>query len=187
MKIFMESKNWPWPVEKYRYPIEQMLITLFPGEKFEYLYGEPEGHFPAVGDMHIEFIRDDGNRFKKIGGGETARVHVTVDLGPDLKEMPRSDDYCDMEDFYSHWAGGLHSLCGRGIPNILERTEEEVYHEVSREVKRTIYLAGTRMLAHRKGDGRYYSLPWGCLTGVRPVKLPTRALLAGKTPEEAQA
>ena len=185
MKIFMESKNWPWPVEKYRYPIEQMLITLFPEEKFEYLHGEPEGHFPAMGDMHIEFIRDDRNRFKKMEGEELARVHVTVHLGPDLKEMPKSDDYCDMEDFFSHWAGGLHSLCGRGIPNILERTEEEVYRAVSWDVKRTIYLAGTRMIAHRKGDGRHYSLPWGCLTGVRPVKLPTRAILAGKTPEEA--
>ena len=29
--------------------------------------------------------------------------------------------------------------------------------------------------------------PWGALTGVRPVKLPTRCMLAGGTPEQAQA
>ena len=29
--------------------------------------------------------------------------------------------------------------------------------------------------------------PWGALTGVRPVKLPTRALLAGETPKQAEA
>ena len=28
--------------------------------------------------------------------------------------------------------------------------------------------------------------PWGMLTGVRPVKLPTRAMLSGKSPEEAR-
>ena len=74
MKVWINSRNWPFPIEKYRYPIEQMLVTLFPGEKFEYLYGKPEGLLPPEGDMSINFIRDGHEIIKKFFGAEN--VHV---------------------------------------------------------------------------------------------------------------
>ena len=60
----------------------------------------------------------------------------------------------------------------------LDEAEERVYHTLQRAVKESFYKAGTMLLGH--------DLPWGSLTGVRPVKLPTRALLAGATPAQAE-
>lgn len=60
----------------------------------------------------------------------------------------------------------------------LDEPPEQVYHTVQRAVKQAFYKAGTMLLG---GD-----LPWGSLTGVRPVKLPTKALLEGATPAQAE-
>lgn len=60
----------------------------------------------------------------------------------------------------------------------LDEPDEAVYHTVSHALKQAFYKAGTALLG--------YELPWGSLTGVRPVKLPTRAMLAGKTARQAQ-
>lgn len=60
----------------------------------------------------------------------------------------------------------------------LDEAPEQVYHTVQRAVKQAFYKAGTMLLG---GD-----LPWGSLTGVRPVKLPTKALLEGATPSQAE-
>ena len=61
----------------------------------------------------------------------------------------------------------------------LNDTPEKVYHVVQHALKLAFYDAGTALL------GR--DAPWGALTGVRPVKLPTRAMKAGATPEQARA
>lgn len=47
-----------------------------------------------------------------------------------------------------------------------------------RAIGRCFFLAAQQVTGHTP--------PWGMLTGVRPVKLPTRALLAGNTPQQAQ-
>ena len=60
----------------------------------------------------------------------------------------------------------------------LDRTGEEVYHTVQHALKLAFYKAGTALLGTQP--------PWGALTGVRPVKLPTRSMLAGSTPQQAQ-
>ena len=60
----------------------------------------------------------------------------------------------------------------------LDERGEQVYHTVSHALKQAFYKAGTALLGHE--------LPWGALTGVRPVKLPTRAMLAGKTAKQAE-
>ncbi len=60
----------------------------------------------------------------------------------------------------------------------LDRSPEEVYHTMQHALKRAFYKAGTALLGEEP--------PWGALTGVRPVKLPTRSLLAGATPRQAQ-
>ncbi|MEY8402222.1 coproporphyrinogen dehydrogenase HemZ [Oscillospiraceae bacterium 44-34] len=60
----------------------------------------------------------------------------------------------------------------------LDESPEAVYHTVQHALKLAFYKAGSALLGH--------DLPWGALTGVRPVKLPTRAMLAGETPKQAQ-
>ncbi len=60
----------------------------------------------------------------------------------------------------------------------LDRPPEQVYHTVQHALKIAFYKAGTALLGCQP--------PWGALTGVRPVKLPTRSLLAGATPKQAQ-
>ncbi|MCI8423525.1 MAG: coproporphyrinogen dehydrogenase HemZ [Lawsonibacter sp.] len=60
----------------------------------------------------------------------------------------------------------------------LDNSPEMVYHVVQHAVKRAFYKAGTALLGAAP--------PWGALTGVRPVKLPTRAMQAGATPAQAR-
>ena len=60
----------------------------------------------------------------------------------------------------------------------LDESPEAVYHTVQHALKLAFYRAGSALLGH--------DLPWGALTGVRPVKLPTRAMLSGETPKQAQ-
>ena len=60
----------------------------------------------------------------------------------------------------------------------LDCPPEEVYHTVQHALKLAFYKAGAALLGADP--------PWGALTGVRPVKLPTRSLLAGATPKQAQ-
>ena len=62
---------------------------------------------------------------------------------------------------------------------LLDEAPERVYHTLQHALKMAFYRAGTAVLGQEP--------PWGALTGVRPVKLPTRAMLGGKTPEEARA
>ncbi len=73
------------------------------------------------------------------------------------------------------WHGQTGVYC-YGAP--LSGTEFERERERRHAVICALYLAYREM-----GGG---PLPWGALTGVRPVKLPTRAILAGATPKQAQ-
>ena len=60
----------------------------------------------------------------------------------------------------------------------LDQPPKAVYHTVQHGLKLAFYQAGTALLGAEP--------PWGALTGVRPVKLPTRAMLAGATLKQAQ-
>ena len=62
---------------------------------------------------------------------------------------------------------------------LLDEAPEQVYHTLQHALKMAFYQAGTEILGREP--------PWGALTGVRPVKLPTRALARGLTPEQARA
>lgn len=72
--------------------------------------------------------------------------------------------------------------CRRGAARFpageLDAAPEAVYHTVQHALKQAFYKAGSALLGH--------DLPWGSLTGVRPTKLPTRALLGGATPRQAR-
>lgn len=143
MNIWFAEHNWPWSPEKYRFPTEQMLLTLFPGERPEY----PEGP-PDLED-------DDGILIGLSRGRAKASVSVLVKRGGQRR-------------------GGT----ARFPADSLDEPVEQVYHTVSHALKQAFYQAGTALLGHE--------LPWGSLTGVRPVKLPTKAMLAGRTARQAQ-
>ena len=61
----------------------------------------------------------------------------------------------------------------------LDEGPEQVYHTLQHALKMAFYRAGTALLGQEP--------PWGALTGVRPVKLPTRAMRRGASPEQARA
>lgn len=73
---------------------------------------------------------------------------------------------------------GWHNGVVRFPSEALDEAPDQVYHTVQRALKQAFYNAGTALLGH--------DLPWGSLTGVRPTKLPTRALWAGATPAQAR-
>ena len=146
MKLYFETSNFPWSPERYHYAAEQMMLTLFPGERPEY----PEGPLPKV-------LSGEGNAviFTLRRGEKQASVSALV-----FRNQERFDGV-------------------RRFPSEeLDRPPEEVYHTVQHALKLAFYKAGTALLGTQP--------PWGALTGVRPVKLPTRALLAGSTPKQAQ-
>ena len=146
MKLYFETSNFPWLPERYHYAAEQMMLTLFPGERPEY----PEGPPPKV-------LSGEGNAvvFTLRRGEKQASVSALV-----FRNQERFDGV-------------------RRFPSEeLDRSPEEVYHTVQHALKLAFYKAGVALLGA--------SPPWGALTGVRPVKLPTRALLAGKTPKQAE-
>ena len=144
MNIWLRQTNWPWRPEKYRFPIEQMLLTLFPGEKPAYPDTPPDTPEEEQGVV-ITLSR----------GAKLATVSVLVRLD-----------------------GRRGTGTARFPSEKLDELEEKVYHNVSHSLKRAFYLAGTALLSHE--------LPWGSLTGVRPVKLPARAMAAGKTANQAR-
>lgn len=144
MRIWFTEHNWPWHPERYRFPTEQMLLTLFPGEKPEY---------PEV--LPKEFWEDRGVMIALSRGAKKASVSVLV-------------------KWNNHYQNGVI----RFPSEKLDEPDEQVYHTVSHALKQAFYKAGTGLLG--------YELPWGSLTGVRPVKLPTKAMLTGKTAKQAE-
>ncbi len=146
MKIWLTSDNVFWDTPRYRYPAEQMLLTLFPGERPEY----PEAPIPT--DLFAQ---------------PNAAV-LTLHRGKKLANMSA----LVLRD------GRWHNGVARFPSDRLDEPEEQVYHTVSHALKQAFYKAGCALLGRE--------LPWGSLTGVRPVKLPTRAMLAGKTARQAE-
>ena len=146
MKLWLTSDNVDWDAGRYRYAAEQMMLTLFPGERPEY----PETPPPA-----------------DLGGEKNAAV-FTLRRG---KKLASVSALVLREN-------GWHNGVSRFPSEKLDEGEALVYHTVQRALKQAFYNAGRSLL------GR--DLPWGSLTGVRPTKLPTRALLAGAAPAQAK-
>ena len=146
MKLYFETSNFPWSPERYHYAAEQMMLTIFPGERPEY----PEGPLPR--DLSGE---DNAAVFTLHRGKKLTNISVLV-------FRPQ----------------GYYNGVSRFPSEELDRPPEEVYHTVQHALKLAFYKAGTALLGTQP--------PWGALTGVRPVKLPTRALLAGQTEKQAE-
>lgn len=122
---------------EYRYACEQMLLTLFPGQRPVY-----EGE----SDDMAELALSRGEKYL------TATAKLT-------------------------WQGGTYKAAARAL--VSELTGEKLADDRvnQRVLKLAFFRAGCAALGREPA--------WGALTGVRPVKLPTKAILAGQT--EAQA
>ena len=146
MTIGLTSDTVDWDVQRYHYAAEQMLFTLFPGEKAEY----PETPAPTG-------LAEEDNA-----------VIFTLHRGKKLTNMSA------LLLREGRWNNGV----VRFDSTELDLPDEQLYHTLQRAVKQAFYRAGTMLLGH--------DLPWGSLTGVRPTKLPTRALWDGATPAQAK-
>ena len=134
MKLYLKG-------HAYKYAAEQMMLTLFPGQRPEYPEGEPgEGDWVCLTLSRGEKWATATARLRWEGAEFTARRRVLTGALAD----PIS----------AH----------RALQGIL---------------KRAFYDAGTRALGREP--------PWGALTGVRPVKIPTKAMEGGATPRQAEA
>ena len=145
MKLFLHQGAYDWEPQRYKYSAEQMMLTLFPGEKPEY---------PA-GDLHMLEGDDCAASFTLDRGAEQTTLTARV-----LRE-------------------GKQASARTTFPSTeLDQPPERVYHVVQHALKQAFYRAGVEILGQEP--------PWGALTGVRPVKLPTRAMEGGRSPEEAR-
>lgn len=145
MKLYFQTSNAPWSPERYRYAAEQMMLTLFPGERPE--YPEEIPHSMAGEDNAVLFSLRRGKKLTTV----SARVFRPQGRGAGTSRFPSQ---------------------------ALDRPRSEVYHTLQHALKLAFYRAGAALPGCRQ--------PWGALTGVRPVKLPTRALLEGATPAQAK-
>lgn len=126
----------------YKYAVEQMLFTLFSGEKPIYSDEEPVEGEPWV--------------------------RVTLSRGA----------ACSTAKTELFYGGALHTFSSRvKTAGLTDGVELDRAH--TKAIKLSFYRAGTEALGKEP--------PWGALTGVRPVKLPTKALLAGDSPAKAEA
>ena len=145
MKLWLTSDNVSWDSDRYHYAAEQMMLTLFPGERPEYP-SDPPPESLASEDNAVIFTLHRGKKLTNMS------ALVFREKG---------------------WYNGV----VRFPSEELDQDPQQVYHTVQRALKQAFYKAGTALLGH--------DLPWGSLTGVRPTKLPTRALLDGATPAQA--
>ena len=122
----------------YKYAAEQMLLTLFPGERP--IYGE----------------------------GEENSAALTLFRGPTWATGKTVLEY----------GGATYTATSRvKTAGLAEGTELD--RALQQAIKLSFYRAGTQALGQEP--------PWGALTGVRPVKIPTKILLAGGSEGEAEA
>ena len=75
MKLYFEQPNYPWQPERYRYAAEQMMLTLFPGERPEY----PEEPPRTMEDT------ESAARFSLSREGDEAVITIR-DYGPGIPE-----------------------------------------------------------------------------------------------------
>ena len=134
MKLYLKGHD-------YKYAAEQMLLTLFPGER------------PSSPDRPAGEGEDSLTLSLSLGGRwATARAVLTRDG--------------------RRWTAAARAPVPAPDAGRVERDRV-----LQRVVKNAFYRAGVQALGREP--------PWGGLTGVRPVKLPTRALEQGATRRQA--
>ena len=141
MKLYFQQERSNLPLERYKYSVEQAMLSLFPGEKPVYISG-------PISET------DSGPWAELVMNQEGDRLHVQVGLCVQGNSAVQS------------------------LGESLSGTEFEREGQRRRAVVRCFFL----ITQHVTGAAP----PWGMLTGVRPVKLPTRALRRGLPPKEAK-
>ena len=144
MKLYLKPDAALWQPERYHYAAEQMMLTLFPGEKPEYPAGPPH----------------------TLEEGPFARFSLSLDGEEGVLEA------------LVQWQGAQARGEQRFSAGELTESPQAVYHTIQHALKLAFYQAGVTLLGQEP--------PWGALTGVRPVKLPTRSMAAGASPAQAQ-
>ena len=134
MKLYFQGHD-------YKYAAEQMLLTLFPGERPVYPDGPPE-----AGEDFVRLNLSEGAWWA------TATAYLRYQ-GREYRAARRAD------------VAKLTGELTRG-------------GTLQRILKRAFYDAGTAALGCEP--------PWGAMTGVRPVKIPVKAMLAGAAPAQAE-
>ena len=125
----------------YKYAAEQMLLTLFPGQRPEYPEQPPE---PGEDALALSLHRGET--------WATATAALT-------------------------WGGGTYRAARRcRVSELTDKLSAD--RALQRILKLAFYDAGTAALGREP--------PWGALTGVRPVKIPAKAMAAGATPAQAE-
>ena len=135
MKLYLNGHD-------YRYAVEQMMMTLFPGQRPDY----PE-EAPAPEDAAAWVS------YREEGDSLTAEAILWWE-GQEYRGVRTA--------LAGELTGGLED----------DRVRQRI-------IRLAFYDAGVQALGHEP--------PWGALTGVRPVKLPTRHISAGGSEEEARA
>jgi oxygen-independent coproporphyrinogen-3 oxidase len=134
MKLYLQGHD-------FRYAVEQMMMTLFPGQKPEYPETLPDGDSPAA---RVTLSQTE----------DTLTAHATLWWEGSVFDAERTASTAEL-------IGGLDD----------DRVRQRI-------IRFAFYDAGAAALG--------YEPPWGALTGVRPVKLPTRWMADGMTPEQAR-
>lgn len=132
MKLYLDLDNYDYQPERYKYAVEQMMLTFFPEERPEY---------PPREGPYTE------------GGDQRRPLHPAPQPRVDHRPRPGVP------------APGDGAGCGPCGERGADRPPEQVYHTLQHALKMAFYQAGTALLGGEP--------PWGALTGVRPVKLPT--------------
>lgn len=124
----------------YKYAAEQMMLTLFPGERPHY--------------------------------GEAVEEENTAELS-----LSRGVVWATGKTVLQYQGKTYTASCRVKTQGLSQ--EAELDRAIQKALKLSFYRAGTTALGKEP--------PWGALTGVRPVKIPTKILLAGGTVGEAEA
>ncbi|MTR34024.1 coproporphyrinogen dehydrogenase HemZ [Pseudoflavonifractor sp. BIOML-A14] len=135
MKLYLRGHD-------YKYAAEQIMLTLFPGERPTYPEEPPQaGELAAVVSIFRGKVWATGKTVLHHPGGVfSGACRVRIDAAVGQVELDRA---------------------------------------LQKALKLSFYRAATAALGKEP--------PWGALTGVRPVKIPTKALLRGESPARAEA
>ena len=92
MKLYFEQPNYPWQPERYRYAAEQMMLTLFPGERPEYPE-EPPRTLEHTDSAARFTLSREGDRAllvaRVVRGGKTAQAVFPFPAG-ELDQAPEA-------------------------------------------------------------------------------------------------
>ncbi|MBP1758375.1 MAG: putative radical family enzyme, coproporphyrinogen oxidase, oxygen-independent [Firmicutes bacterium] len=132
------------------------------------LYFEGHGERYAVEQSLLTLFPGERPMYPEVPPSGDNELELSLEEGPDgfsSRALLRRDGHC----YEAH----SHVPSSEGVRDVVSLTRLR-----RRCLQEAFYLAAVKHLG--------YEPPWGMLSGVRPVKLPVRAVLGGATLEEAE-